>query len=272
MQLGDLNVTEQDFLDACTLQTQGGNRDMSIFDQILSVDNFIAFKKLMVKKNKELYLEAYKILESEGQLKKESNEKEKRKKTEKLEMNQTNLNEKNAESQQSKSESDTGKTGNQEEKLTPAKSSENKKIEETLKKEMNAEKDKKIIKIYEKKLETDKDITPQELESIKKDLGPLKPLRELQPLGAISNSKKSQVDEIMSLIKNKKLEVQNDEAKKKDEEQQKERDIKKRESHFNYLRDQIKNKTNDKINSEFSEYVKQNGNVMDNIPQDLKKV
>jgi len=52
MQLQDLNVSEPDFLKACNLKRN--TKDMNIFDQILSVENFIAFKKLMVKKNKEL--------------------------------------------------------------------------------------------------------------------------------------------------------------------------------------------------------------------------
>jgi len=54
-QLSDLNVNEEQFMKACSMKSSA---NMNIFDQILSVDNFVAFKKLMVKKNKELYLEA----------------------------------------------------------------------------------------------------------------------------------------------------------------------------------------------------------------------
>lgn len=61
-QLADLNVTDEQFVKACHIKAS------NIFDQILSVDNFVAFKKLMVKKNKELYLEAYNLLEQEGRI------------------------------------------------------------------------------------------------------------------------------------------------------------------------------------------------------------
>ena len=51
--MAELGVTQDQFLDACTKASQNPLHK-KIVDQITAVDNFIAFKKLMVKRNTEL--------------------------------------------------------------------------------------------------------------------------------------------------------------------------------------------------------------------------
>lgn len=64
--LAELGISEQDFLSLV-------NRGLSVrehkrvFEQLLIADNFTVFKKLMLKRNKELELEALKQLEDQGQ-------------------------------------------------------------------------------------------------------------------------------------------------------------------------------------------------------------
>ncbi len=65
----DLGVTDQQFLDACKKASKNPIHK-KIVDQISAVDNFVAFKKLMIKRNQELNqqtLAAEKVLESQAQ-------------------------------------------------------------------------------------------------------------------------------------------------------------------------------------------------------------
>lgn len=65
----DLGVTDQQFMDACEKASKNPIHK-KIVDQITAVDNFIAFKKLMIKRNQELNnqtLAAEKVLESQSQ-------------------------------------------------------------------------------------------------------------------------------------------------------------------------------------------------------------
>merc|ERR1712096_146089 len=61
--LNDVQVTEEQFVKACNITKNP--EDKKIFDQILAVDNFTAFKKLMINRNKELEMEALKMLSRE---------------------------------------------------------------------------------------------------------------------------------------------------------------------------------------------------------------
>lgn len=51
--MAELGVTEEQFMDACDKASENPLHK-KIVDQITAVDNFIAFKKLMVKRNTEL--------------------------------------------------------------------------------------------------------------------------------------------------------------------------------------------------------------------------
>jgi len=51
--MAELGVTQDQFLEACDKASQNPLHK-KIVDQITAVDNFIAFKKLMVKRNTEL--------------------------------------------------------------------------------------------------------------------------------------------------------------------------------------------------------------------------
>lgn len=205
---------------------------MNIFDQILSVENFIAFKKLMVKKNKELYIEAYKILEAQGQIKIP----EQNKKVEDPKESKNEIKEK--------------------EKADEIK----KELDETLK----LEKEQKILNIQTKKLDFEQDnVSDTDLEQIKRDLGPL---NELKPLKPLNTSKKNQIDEIRMIIEQKKKMGLQEEKKVKDDEVNKQQQIKQRENYFNNLRDQIKSKKNEEIENEYVEHVKNNGNKLEQIP------
>jgi len=58
--LKDIQVSEEAFVRACNISKSPN--DKKVFDQILAVDNFVAFKKLMVNRNKELELEVHKAI------------------------------------------------------------------------------------------------------------------------------------------------------------------------------------------------------------------
>ena len=62
--LKEINITEEKFMAQVEkgLKVEAHKR---IFDQLLVVDNFIVFKRLMVKRNKELELEAMRALEQQ---------------------------------------------------------------------------------------------------------------------------------------------------------------------------------------------------------------
>ena len=55
--MSDLGVTDQQFVQACEKAAQNPMHQ-KIVDQILAVDNYLAFKKLMVKRNNEMNQQA----------------------------------------------------------------------------------------------------------------------------------------------------------------------------------------------------------------------
>jgi len=209
-------------------------KSSNIFDQILSVDNFVAFKKLMVKKNKELYLEAYNLLEQEGRINPKIEEKITVDINKKPEVN---------------------------------------KISEGVKKEVDynfeLQKTNKIVSIYEKKLNTAKDeeLTDEVLKQIKKDLGPLK---ELQPLTKPVGKSLNQIDEIRNLIKSKKTNEITEQDKIKKDEEDRAKEIKNREEHFLSLKNKINEKRNTDIKNEYESHMKDNGNKLESIPAAFK--
>jgi The ARF-like 2 binding protein BART len=58
--MSELGVSEDQFMDACE-KASLNPLHKKIVDQITAVDNFIAFKKLMVKRNTELNEQAIKM-------------------------------------------------------------------------------------------------------------------------------------------------------------------------------------------------------------------
>lgn len=58
--LKDIQVSEEAFVRACNISKSPS--DKKVFDQILAVDNFVAFKKLMVNRNRELEHEVHKSM------------------------------------------------------------------------------------------------------------------------------------------------------------------------------------------------------------------
>jgi len=59
--VGDLGVTAEQFLDVIKAGLQNPEHK-KIFEQLLLIENFVVFKKLMVKRNKQLELEAIQAL------------------------------------------------------------------------------------------------------------------------------------------------------------------------------------------------------------------
>jgi hypothetical protein len=59
----DINVNDDQFFEACQLGTEGANKQL--FNQILAVDDFLSFKKLMLKRNKELEKEVLQTLQND---------------------------------------------------------------------------------------------------------------------------------------------------------------------------------------------------------------
>ena len=59
--MNELGVTEEQFLDACD-KVSNNPLHRKIVEQITAVDNFVAFKKLMVKRNTELNEQAIKMI------------------------------------------------------------------------------------------------------------------------------------------------------------------------------------------------------------------
>mmetsp|Transcript_28594 Transcript_28594/g.32684 ORF Transcript_28594/g.32684 Transcript_28594/m.32684 type:complete len:496 (-) Transcript_28594:157-1644(-) len=60
-QIKDLGISEEEFMKACEEGRQsaiGGK----VFDQILAVDNFVTFKRMMLRRKREIELEAYQIM------------------------------------------------------------------------------------------------------------------------------------------------------------------------------------------------------------------
>ena len=58
----ELGVTNEQFVEACERAEQNPIHK-KIVDQIMAVDNFLAFKKLMVKRNQELNKQAMELYE-----------------------------------------------------------------------------------------------------------------------------------------------------------------------------------------------------------------
>jgi hypothetical protein len=63
--MAELGVTQELFIEACE-KASANPLHKKIVDQITAVDNFIAFKKLMVKRNTELNEMAQKMLSGGG--------------------------------------------------------------------------------------------------------------------------------------------------------------------------------------------------------------
>jgi protein-disulfide isomerase-like protein with CxxC motif len=59
--MAELGVTQDQFVAACE-KASGNPLHRKIVDQISAVDNFVAFKKLMVKRNTELNEQAIKMM------------------------------------------------------------------------------------------------------------------------------------------------------------------------------------------------------------------
>jgi hypothetical protein len=55
--MAELGVTDEQFVEACQRASQNPTHK-KIVDQIMAVDNFQAFKRLMVKRNAELNIQA----------------------------------------------------------------------------------------------------------------------------------------------------------------------------------------------------------------------
>ena len=59
--MAELDITQEQFLDACE-KAESDPKHKKIVGQIMAVENFIAFKKLMIKRNTELNEEALKMM------------------------------------------------------------------------------------------------------------------------------------------------------------------------------------------------------------------
>lgn len=60
--MAELGVTQEQFIEACDKASENPLHK-KIVDQIIAVDNFMAFKKLMVKRNTELNEQAIKMFQ-----------------------------------------------------------------------------------------------------------------------------------------------------------------------------------------------------------------
>jgi hypothetical protein len=59
--MAELEITQEQFLEACDKASQNPVHK-KVVDQITAVDNFMAFKKLMIRRNTELNEEALKMM------------------------------------------------------------------------------------------------------------------------------------------------------------------------------------------------------------------
>ena len=59
--MAELDISQEQFLEACE-KAQSDPKHRKIVSQIMAVDNFLAFRKLMIKRNTELNEEALKML------------------------------------------------------------------------------------------------------------------------------------------------------------------------------------------------------------------
>lgn len=64
--LAELGVSEDMFLEACERARSSRDINQEVYDQIVAMEDFLTFKKLMVKRNMELELEAVRELQKEG--------------------------------------------------------------------------------------------------------------------------------------------------------------------------------------------------------------
>lgn len=62
--MAELGVTDTQFLEACE-KAEANPIHKKIVDQIVAVENFLAFKKLMVKRNQELNKQAMELFEKQ---------------------------------------------------------------------------------------------------------------------------------------------------------------------------------------------------------------
>ena len=69
--IAELGVTQEIFMEACA-KADSNPIHKKIVDQIVAVDNFVAFKKLMVKRNAELNKQAIAMLKKQAQNAEES--------------------------------------------------------------------------------------------------------------------------------------------------------------------------------------------------------
>ena len=56
--LGELGITSEMFFDACEKGRNGRDINRQVFERMIAMEDFETFKKLMVKRNSELHLEA----------------------------------------------------------------------------------------------------------------------------------------------------------------------------------------------------------------------
>lgn len=63
--LAEIGITSSDFAEICERSRNSTDISMEVVNQILAMDDFLTFKKLMVKRNLELELEAIKALREE---------------------------------------------------------------------------------------------------------------------------------------------------------------------------------------------------------------
>lgn len=58
--LGELGITTEMFYDSCEKGRNGRDVNQAVFERMLAMDDFLTFKKIMVKRNMELQLESFK--------------------------------------------------------------------------------------------------------------------------------------------------------------------------------------------------------------------
>ncbi len=68
----DIGVSTQQFFDACLNGRNSRDINKVVYDRIIAMDDFQTFKKIMVKRNMELQLEAIKSLRMASKQKKKS--------------------------------------------------------------------------------------------------------------------------------------------------------------------------------------------------------
>ena len=64
--LGNLNVTPEAFAEACERARYASRHNKVVFEQLMAMEDFLTFKKLMVKRNMELELEAVQMMQQES--------------------------------------------------------------------------------------------------------------------------------------------------------------------------------------------------------------